>query len=165
MTAVAAEESVVIPLSREDLQSLSAVVHHYEDVTGFFRHVVVATSKQKIKRRYRYIVHESNALEALVEDLIHRMGSAQELQAQMPLQDLVAFWGRLLSSLKTKRTRRRISSEEAALRERLTVRFSDVVCCLWLERSEVVRRAIDTRRRREVEWMMQAIEDVQRANT
>src|SRR5579862_7505326 len=102
-----------ISLDREDIEALVDVAHHYEDVMGLARYLVVATAPPRIRRRYRYILQESRDLEYWASEWLQIGEQSQGKAAiDISLPQAVALWGRLLSNLRTKRSRRRLSKEQ-----------------------------------------------------
>lgn len=123
---------------------------------GFVRHIVVATSPARIKRRYRYIVRESKALEETARSLSRNISleSAEKVRIDLKLNDAVAFWGRVLSNLRTRRSRRKLSDAQVDVREHLEYVIATAIAAEWVNNEEAVREAIATRRQREAEWML-----------
>ena len=147
------ESTLQIEFTREELEILKAVAHHYERVMGAARYVVVATSPSKIRRRYRHIAAESDGLESRVDGWLSEIADEHTLVVSISLAQVVSFWGRLLSNLNTRRSRRRLSDQEATAQEAVANRLAGAVVEFAAANGEAVRETIETRRRREREWM------------
>jgi hypothetical protein len=139
-----------------ELRELLQLAHQYERAMGITRYLVVATSTARIRRRYRFIVLESDGLEAVAAGMIERLqaSGAESLKAELALEEAVAFWGRILSNLRSKRSRRRLNVEQVEIREGLERKFAEGVVEYSRLRPAAVRDAIATRRKSEVEWML-----------
>ncbi|GEM_PF-5935991 len=146
--------SVVLCLSPDDVARLRDVAHQYEQVMGFARHVVVRLSPRHIRRRYRFIVQESAELDKTLDGLTER---SEPSELRLSIDQAVAFWGRLLANIRTKRSRRRLSAEEIDARERLAVLLQDAIAAQRPSAARVVGVAIQSRRRTEREWMTEAL--------
>lgn len=142
---------VRLALTSDELGALRQVSRHYERVMGFARHVVVATSLPRIRRRYRHIVDESTHLEQMA---IAWAGGEERadgcFEVAMSGVEAVAFWGRLLSNTRTKCSRRKLSVGTIDVQERLAETFR---MALVRMPADCLRAAVATRRRREREWM------------
>ena len=147
---------ISLSLSARDVDAAAGVAHHYEKVMGAARFFVVATSPPRIRRRYRHIVQESDELEQLADTWLSRLrdSGADEIVAELTIQDLIALWGRLLSSLRTKRSRRRLSKEDVASQQSLSDRLAQYIRDADPGLKVAIRAEIDTRRRREHGWML-----------
>ena len=141
---------VRVELTDAELAQLTELARHYEKVMGFVRHVVVATSRMGVRRRYRHIVLESKGLEAIAIKMRERLRSAggDVLETELALEEAVAIWGRALSSMRTKRSRRKLSSPQLALQESIERKFAEGVRSYSALRETAVRAAIATRRKR-----------------
>jgi hypothetical protein len=159
LTPSARVPDVDLELSRSDVEALLAVAHHYERVMGLARHIVVATSPGRIKRRYRYIVAESDALARRAEEWLTRFDEAADpaVLVRVPISDVVALWGRVLSSLNTKRSRRKLSKAMIADQEHASSLLEVALASLWADNHGDVASEIETRRGREREWMLAAL--------
>ena len=147
-------DRISIQLSTAEIETLSSVVHHYERVMGVARHLVAATAPPRIRRRYRYIVQESARLDDLAADWRQDAGDSR---ADMSLDTAVAFWGRLLSNIRTKRSRRKTTKEMLGRQEALAGRFGVEMQALWRVHPEAVETSIGSRRRREQAWMLEEL--------
>ncbi|HEV3312675.1 MAG TPA: hypothetical protein VG815_19350 [Chloroflexota bacterium] len=154
-------------LTRADLLAMLELAHHYETVVGVTRHLVVATSPRAIRRKYRFIVIESLALEAEAADQLAKLDESghDEITLELSVHDVVAFWGRVLSNLRTKRSLRKLSSRQVAVREELEGKLATAMREFWARDEVESRRAINTRRMREVPWMLEALGADQRTST
>jgi hypothetical protein len=137
-----------------DVEVLRTVAHHYETVIGASRHVLIALMPPKAKRKYRYIVQESDRLAQSVDEL-----AMVSVRWSMDLDSAVAFWGRLLSNLNTKRSRRKLGESEAMLRQNLLERLQTAILSQSSSSADSVAAAIATRRAREQQWMQEALTD------
>lgn len=136
------------------------LAHHYEKVLGATRHVVVWTTPSRIRRRYHFIVQESNRLEQVADKWLRQIDTTREtaVGVQLSLEETIAFWGRTLASLRTRRSRRRLSAEAVAIRETLSQKFLRGVSSVWRQRPTEVHRLLETRRPVEARWMLDALE-------
>ena len=158
MTLVERSPVVIqLDLDLTELDALQAVAHHYESVMGVARHLVVATAPSGIKRRYRYIVQESLGLEQKVSEWRDALAIGHSDAVEVSIVDAVAFWGRLLSSLNTKRSRRRLSRPMISTHEALAEKIGTAVTQAHRVESVQTDAAIAGRRRREREWMLERL--------
>lgn len=151
--------SIVLELSRAEIENLVDVSHHYERVMGFPRHLVVLTAPARIRRKYRYIVYESSLLANLAEAwLAGEEGPHEKRSCRFELGEAVRFWGRILANLRTKRSRRPLSPEQVRVREGLDLRFGEVLADAWQRNRRMVLAAVETRPGREARWMLERLE-------
>lgn len=144
--------TVTLTLTREQVDDLIRLAGYYERSMGVMRHVVRLTSPGPIRRRFRFVSEESYYLQAYAESLRSQMTGDTETAGLTP-RSLVAFWGRALSSLNSRRSRRRMSPDEVARREALAEVCLRAVERLWLKDPSLVEREIATRRAPEAAWM------------
>lgn len=149
---------VGLRLTQPQAQALLDVSHHYEDVMGVSRHIVVWTSPRQIRRKYRYIVQESEQLERVARTIQGETVAGRE-EFEITLEQALAFWGRILSSLDSRRSRRRLAAQDVSVREELSQMFGRIVRGLWDTTEPLVREAINRRRRRESGWMIAIMEE------
>lgn len=150
--------TIDIALSVEDATTLVAVSHHYEQLWGRARHVVVWTTPRRIRRRYRFIVEESNDLEARARSLVSACADDSEPHVfQIPIPDAVSYWGRLLSNVRTKRSRRKLSAATVEDREHLAEKFQRSLEAACVRHRSEVEAALATRRPLEAGWMKQML--------
>jgi len=147
------EASVTLQLSAGDIDQLVGVAHFYERNMGVMRHLIRLTASREVRRKLRFIQEESWWLEHLAIDLRDEMGGAT-LDAEFKLPAFVAFWGRILASLNTKRARRKLKGDALPKREALAAKFAAAAREV---RPAELDRAFRTRRPSEVEWMRDAM--------
>ena len=71
----------------------------------------------------------------------------------MTLDQAVAWWGRLLSNLNTKRSRRRLKADAIEVQTELSESLADRIAAMRTVAPDALDSIIDSRRRREREWM------------
>lgn len=149
------ERTVRVELHRDEVEILARVAHYYERSMGITRHVLRLTGGDEIKAKYRFIVDEANSLDMVVLGARSHLTSAEGSTVAVPLtvRALVAFWGRLLSSLNIPRSRRKLRRGEAEARRALADKLYRSIKMLHGEMPHLVEQEIATRRAREVEWM------------
>jgi hypothetical protein len=145
---------IVLALSIDELSTLIALARYYEKSLGPIRHVVRFTAPT-LRGRYRFMREESRVLQHFAEtmrsDLVE--SGRGEMPVQFTLRALIAFWGRILASLQTKRSRRKLSDEQVREREHLAQRFQVMVERIATEYPEAIQHELATRRPREAQWM------------
>jgi hypothetical protein len=148
-------EVIKVALAREDLDMLLAIAHYYEKSMGPMRHVVGITTAPDMRKRLRFIREESVWLERFAESAREGMSARERIRGEVIFtpRAAVAFWGRLLASLESKRSRRKLSDEEAILRRALADKLRDGLRAIRAKRAESVDQEILTRRNVEQEWM------------
>ena len=146
---------VRIKLDRDELRTLARVARYYERSMGVFRIAVKMTASGQIRAKYRYLREESAWLERFAEAEIRRAETTEEsvTEVKITILALVAFWGRLLSSLESPRSRRKLTREEATRRRHMADVFRDKISTLYKHAPSVVEECIGTRREREARWM------------
>jgi hypothetical protein len=148
--------TVSVTLTRQQVDDLVRLAGYYQRSMGVMRHVVRLTSPGPIRRRFRYVAEESRYLQAFAESLRAEMtDDAQSLE--FTPRSLVAFWGRALSSLDSRRSRRRMSAEEIERREALTAVMRRAVERLWIKDPALTESEIATRRAPEAAWMREQL--------
>jgi len=125
---------------------------------GRIRYLVVWTSGRSVRKKYRFIVQESTRLESVAAGVLDELeGLGGRGRVSLKVSDSVAFWGRVLSSLRTRRSRRKLSTEEIGRREALSEQFQTVLAPLQRSGNVVLVEALRTRRPKEVEWMTELL--------
>ncbi|MGI8824184.1 MAG: hypothetical protein ACR2JC_00795 [Chloroflexota bacterium] len=153
------DATIRFDLTSDEIETLGRVVHYYEKSMGITRFVVRATAPRDIKLKYRFIVDEARALELCVASATAdlRQSGDERVSVSLTLRATVAFWGRLLASLKTPRSRRKLRSDEVERREALSRKLGEALTRLSRSHRDLVRQEIATRRTREVAWMQEAL--------
>jgi hypothetical protein len=148
--------TVSVTLTREQVDDLVRLASYYQRSMGVMRHVVRLTSPGPIRRRFRFVAEESRYLQAFAEAVRAEMTNDSDPTELTP-RSLVAFWGRALSSLNSKRSRRRMSAEEIGRREALADTLRRSTERLWLNEPALVESEIATRRAPEAAWMREQL--------
>jgi hypothetical protein len=148
--------TVPVTLSREEVDDLVRLSGYYQRSMGVMRHIVRLTAGGPTRRRFKFVAEESKYLLAFAESVRSEM-TAETIDAQFTPRTLVAFWGRALSSLNSKRSRRRLSAVDIERREILSDKFRRAVERLWLKDPELAEAEIATRRTTESDWMREAL--------
>lgn len=148
-------------MTAEDLKVLIAIAHHYERAMGPMRFVLPIVARKDVKTKYRFVAEESRWLERFAvaaHDEIIASGRSEAPVNFTPLA-LVAFWGRLLASLETPRSRRKLSGIEVQARETLAARLQGAGRQLRLADSQALENELRTRRPVEAQWMRERLAD------
>lgn len=148
--------TVLVTLSREQVDDLVRLAGYYQRSMGAMRHVVRLTSPAPIRRRFQFVAEESRYLQAFAESVRDEMGNDPRPTEFTP-RSLVAFWGRALSSLNSKRSRRRMSADEIGRREALAEILRRSVERLWVQEPALIEGEIATRRVPEAAWMRELL--------
>jgi hypothetical protein len=153
------EAVVTVPLTAQQARALVRVAHHYERSMGLTRHIVRLTAAREVRARYAFIARESAELERLAETIAESIGSdgGGAVEVQLTPLAAVSFWGRLLSSLNTRRSRRRLSVQEIEQREALAASLHQGIASLAQDYPEQLEEVLKTRRPAEVDWMRAAL--------
>lgn len=156
-----ADARVRVPLSGDELATLELVAEYYDRAWGRFRHVVRLLSGRQTRERFRRVSREGGVLLRFVQ-------AERARQRQTPTRGLetveftplalVAFWGRLLSSLASRRSRRKLASEELSRRESLAELFTEAARALRRTDAPTLEAAIASRRLTEQSWMRARLE-------
>ncbi len=152
--------TVAITLTAAEVQTLTAVADYYARSMGPMRHIVRLTTSREMRRRFGFVAEESMWLSRFAQAVQSDMVSAgaDAWQADFTPRTLVAFWGRLLSSLASSRSRRKLSASEIARRETLGATLRTAVLELSKQQPELVRAEVQTRRTVEQEWMREQLQ-------
>jgi hypothetical protein len=108
-----------------------------------------------IRVRLRFVSEESKWLKRLVVATRNDMRAAGAVDWDVTFTDraLVAFWGRLLASLNTPRSRRRLSRAEVERRQALAAKFEKAAGTLAGRNRVQLETELQTRRPVEEIWM------------
>lgn len=155
--AVSTVSPVKLDLTAGEIDDLAALAGYYERSMGMMRHVVRFTSPGPIRRRFQFVAEESRWLRAFAESLQSAPAESRR-EVEFTPRALVAFWGRALSSLQSKRSRRRMSPGAIAARQVLSDKLGRAAAELWLRDPATLSREVGTRRAPEAEWMRRQIE-------
>lgn len=146
------DTTISVKLTRDEIDDLVQLARYYERSMGPMRHVVRLTSSGVIRRRFQFVAEESRWLAAFAES-VRDEEAANAGEVTFTPRSLVAFWGRALSSLNSKRSRRRLSPAALERREALAEKLRRAVERLWLQQRNIAENEIATRRASEAEWM------------
>jgi hypothetical protein len=115
-----APHEVTVLLSLDELRTLRRLAHYYQRSMGPMRYIVRLTASAEIRAKYRFIAEESRWLEKFVESLpVESASHDGEIAAEFASRTVIAYWGRVLANLHSKRARRRMKPEAVAIREAL----------------------------------------------
>ena len=148
-----------IELTRDEVWTLRDLAHFYERSMGPFRLIIRATSRSEIRRRLRFVADESAVLSDFAEATHQEMVDGELDITAVPLtpRALVAFWGRVLASLNSRRSRRRLSESQIEQREILSGKLADGVLLLARRNRRQIENEISTRRPIEGDWMREQL--------
>lgn len=151
--------SVSIDLSVAELDLLIALSDYYQKSMGAMRHVVRLTGSSETRQRFRFLAEESRWLRRCAEaERSLTTGEADEVRrVAFTPRTAVAFWGRLLASLHSPRSRRRLRAEEIERREALAATLRDALRRFARSRPAALAAEIDTRRPVEQDLMREAL--------
>src|SRR5947209_20569288 len=95
---------------------------------GPMRLVVRMTASAEIRQKYRFIAEESLWLEKMARAQREQIAASRCSSATLTLtpRALVAFWGRLLTSTRNRRARKKLKGDELAVRETLSSKLLSV---------------------------------------
>lgn len=150
--------SLELELSIDEVETLTRVADFYPRNLGSFRFVVAATSRE-MRSKLQFMTDESKVLRSFAETMHERMASGGQERAVIgfTLRALVAFWGRLLASLNSPRSRRKLRPEEIARREALSARIQAMIADTQVSHSQDVEIELGLRRTSEQIWMRDAL--------
>jgi siroheme synthase (precorrin-2 oxidase/ferrochelatase) len=119
------------------------------------RFVVRLAAPRGIRARIRYVADESKWLKRLAREIRTSMRSTgeEERDVSFTIPALVGYWGRLLVSVNTPRTRRRLSKSELETRQSLIPRFQEAISSLLPRNRREIEEQLQTRRAAEEIWM------------
>lgn len=146
---------VRITVSVDELRTLALVADYYKRSMGPLRHVVRLTASAEVRGKYRFISEESLWLKRFIESVLPVDGgdSTAQIEVDFASRAVIAFWGRVLSSLHSKRARRRMKPVDLALREGLNQKLRDAARRLQAQDAGCLDADLLTRRPAEVGWM------------
>jgi hypothetical protein len=147
-----------VQLSRRDLDTLVRVADLYMTIRPI-RFLVRFAAPRSIRSRLRYVSDESKWLKRLAREIRTnmRVGGDPEREVPLTIPVLVGFWGRLLASVNTPRTRRRLSKSELQVRKTLILRFQEALSSLLRRHRRAVEDQLRTRRPAEEIWMRERL--------
>lgn len=148
-----------LPLDSHELAVLRRVARYYERNWGVARFLVHWTSGPATRARFRFVAEEGRWLKKLADHLAEEAVQDEDSPREVTLtvRALVAYWGRLLSSLRSSRARRRLSANEIASREALIEKIESLLRSLSGAKARELSQEIETRRVAEQEWMRQRL--------
>jgi hypothetical protein len=142
------------------VDDLVRLAHYYEKSMGLGRFFVRLASGPEMKARFRFVQEESDVLEQFASAIVASMqaNGQAEIDAEITVRALIAFWGRALSSLNSSRSRRRLSPEKVRIRTALEARLHEKAADLRHVSPDLLTSEIATRRSSEVQWMRERLE-------
>ncbi|GAC1444181.1 MAG: hypothetical protein NVSMB52_03260 [Chloroflexota bacterium] len=151
--------TVDIPMTTAELGTLVTIANFYRKNMGPMRLLVGWTTGPETREKLQFVADESRILHAFAVSNREKVESAGLHQANVTftVRALIAFWGRLLASLRSSHARRRLRQAEIERRERLACRLQEIVKNVLLQRSDVVEEELSTRRASEQEWMRELL--------
>lgn len=152
--------SVAVRLSKEEVRAMVAVSDYYERSMGVMRLVIRVTASGDVRSKYRHVAEESKWLKRFAATTLQDMLATGATQTDVTFTSLalVAFWGRLLSSLSVQRSRRKLKPQEIELREILAEKLQRAVQSLRDRYPQAIERDLQTRRARDLQWMREKLE-------
>lgn len=149
---------VVIHFSFNELRTLGRLAHYYQRSMGPMRYVVRLTASAEVRAKYRFIAEESRWLQRFIESVLAEAAPGdEEVPVEFASRTVIAFWGRALSNLHSKRARRRMKPEEVAIRERLTEKLCAAARDLEARWPGTLESEFATRRPDEATWMREQL--------
>lgn len=151
---------VTLRLTRDEVDDLVGLAHYYEKTMGLSRFFVRLASGPEMKARFRFVQQESDVLEQFASAIVAAMRASDqaEIDAEITVRALIAFWGRALSSLNSSRSRRRLSSEKVRIRTALEAHLYEKIAGLRRVSPDLLLSEIATRRSSEAQWMHERLE-------
>lgn len=148
-----------VELSSREVQLLARVATHYQRAMGPMRLLVRLTASAEIKSKYRFVVEESKWLKQFAQATHEQMSADGVTSAPVSFTPaaLIAFWGRLLTQLNSRRSRRRMSQQQVGEQEVLAAKLQAAAADLCKVSPDAVARVLDTRRPTEAEWMREKL--------
>lgn len=149
-----------IELTEEEASVLVRVATYHQKAIGPVRFLVQLVAPQEIRGKYHFVKEESKLLKQFARtarDSISQSPQGSEPTSFTP-RTLVAFWGRILASLNTERSRRRLSKTEILRREGLALKLEGIAQSIWHENRRLLEQELATRRPVEAEWMRQKLQ-------
>ena len=151
-----------IELSRQEVEALIRVATHYERSMGPMRHFIRLTGGSETRRRLSFITEEGRWLRLFARTTLKDLDQGGHDSAEVAFTSgaLIAFWSRLIASLESRRSRRRLSAAEVQLREDLSRKFGIAARDLSRRHPTLLERELQTRRPREADRMRQELQAV-----
>ncbi len=153
------QPTAILQLNPQEAKLLVHVATHYQRAMGPMRFLVRLTAPAEIKAKYRFVSEESRWLKRFAQATYDQMQAdrAETADVSFTPSALIAFWGRLLTSLNSRRSRRRMSHDQVRAREGLAAKVQEAALSLWKESPEIVDQVLETRRPTEAEWIRQRL--------
>jgi hypothetical protein len=122
---------------------------------GPMRLLVRLTASAEIKSKYRFVMEESKWLKQFAQATHEQMKAdgVSSVRVSFTPAALIAFWGRLLTQLNSRRSRRRMSQDQVRERDVLSAKLQAAAADLCKVSPDAVAQALNTRRPTEAEWM------------
>lgn len=152
--------TISVELERYEADTLVGLARFYERSMGPARHVVRLTAGPAFRAKYRFMADESRILEEFALSVVTDMEASGEDRetVAMTIPTLVAFWGRVIASLASRRSRRKLSAAEASHREALGAKLAAAASRVANRDRPAVSQAISTRPPAEAEAMRAALQ-------
>ncbi len=152
------QKDIGIVLSTAELYTLDELAHYYHKSMGPMRYIVRFTAAAEVRAKYRFIAQESLWLDRFIKAVLEEpVADGEERCVEFAPPALVAYWGRVLSSLHSKRARRRMKPHDLATRERLSQKFLEAARTLERHQPGSLEIELRTRRPTEVVWMQEQL--------
>lgn len=149
---------IVVLLSTDELRTLGQLAHYYFRSMGRMRYIIRLTAPAEVRAKYRFISEESRWLQKFIESVpIESADHAGEIGAEFASRTIIAYWGRVLSSLHSKRARRRMKPEDVTLREGLAEKLCAAAQQLETRCPGSLESDLATRRPDEASWMREQL--------
>ena len=126
---------------------------------GPARYMVRFTSNAQVRSKFRFVADESAVLQAFAEATRDEMAAegSTTRDVTMTARTLVAFWGRVLSSLNNRRSRRKLSADGIGEREQLADKLGAAARIVSRQKGVDIERELQTRRTDEAAWMRERL--------
>jgi hypothetical protein len=149
-----------IELDKEEASVLVRVATYHQKAIGPVRFLVQLVAPEEIRDKYTFVKEETKVLKQFAREARDSISRSQQEREPISFtpRTLVAFWGRMLASLKTKRSRRKLSMLEIERREALARRLEAIAGSIWQDNRKVLEQELATRRLVEAEWMRERLE-------
>lgn len=144
-----------IAVDADEADLLVRIADYHLKSMGLMRYVVRFTASREVRDKYRFVAEESRWLKRFAQTVRDDMSEAGKecLEVSLTPRSLVAFWGRLLSSLNSRRSRRRLSGEDVLRREALAAKLEEAARSFAALQPAMLEDELETRRPAEREWM------------
>lgn len=153
--------TIRISLDVLELKTLSSITDYYQKSMGPMRILVRFTSGPEMRRRFQFVAEESRWLRRAMEAEEAKFSDMDggEKAIDLTPRAAVALWGRLLSSLHSARSRRKLSVAEINRREVLAVKIQAALAAFGADRHDRLLYEIGTRREPEQGWMRELLSE------